>query len=281
MEYFLIILAGIFVNNYVLSQFLGICPFLGVSKKVETATGMGIAVIFVMTLASAVTYIVYKFILVKFSIEYMYNIAFILVIASLVQFVEMFIKKSSPSLYEALGVYLPLIFVESLKTLGDVTWYPEERKVKYSYVPNWEYLVPYDVESDKSGNISDFNITLTKNADGKFDITGKNYEYLYNFKISGGRDKLKFGFSIYMDVSEQTSELSKLFSPMLNWDKGEFIKEDTSFANQHMKVYVNGELIPITYVEGSAGNGHTDYIFTLDKEITNLNDIKTIQIECN
>ena len=281
MEYFLIILAGIFVNNYVLSQFLGICPFLGVSKKVETATGMGIAVIFVMTLASAVTYIVYKFILVKFSIEYMYNIAFILVIASLVQFVEMFIKKSSPSLYEALGVYLPLIFVESLKTLGDVNWYPEERKVKFSYVPNWEYLVPYDVESDKSGNISDFNITLTKNADGKFDITGKNYEYLYNFKISGGRDKLKFGFSIYMDVSEQTSELSKLFSPMLNWDKGEFIKEDTSFANQHMKVYVNGELIPITYVEGSAGNGHTDYIFTLDKEITNLNDIKTIQIECN
>ena len=61
---------------------------------------------------------------------------------------------------------------------------------------------------------------------------------------------------------------------MLNWDKGEFIKEDTSFANQHMKVYINGELIPITYVEGSAGNGHTDYIFTLDKEITNLNDIK-------
>ena len=83
-----------------------------------------------------------------------------------------------------------------------------------------------------------------------------------------------------MDVSEQTSELSKLFSPMLNWDKGEFIKEDTSFANQHMKVYINGELIPITYVEGSAGNGHTDYIFTLDKEIINLNDIKTIQIEC-
>lgn len=109
MNYFLIILAGIFVNNYVLSQFLGICPFLGVSKKVETATGMGIAVVFVMTLASAVTYIVYEFILVNLHIEYLYNIAFILVIASLVQLVEMFIKKSSPSLYEALGVYLPLI----------------------------------------------------------------------------------------------------------------------------------------------------------------------------
>ena len=105
----LILLAGIFVNNYVLSQFLGICPFLGVSKKVETAAGMGVAVIFVITLACAVTYFVYYLILVPLNISYLYNIAFILVIASLVQLVEMFIKKSSPSLYQALGVYLPLI----------------------------------------------------------------------------------------------------------------------------------------------------------------------------
>ena len=103
------VLAGIFVNNYVLSQFLGICPFLGVSKRVETATGMGVAVIFVITLACAATYLVYNFILVPLGIKYLYNIAFILVIASLVQFVEMFLKKSSPSLYQALGVFLPLI----------------------------------------------------------------------------------------------------------------------------------------------------------------------------
>lgn len=109
MNLILLVLAGIFVNNYVLSQFLGICPFLGVSKKVETAAGMGIAVIFVMTLAAAVAYLVYQFILVPLKIEYLYTIAFILVIAALVQFVEMFIKKSSPSLYQALGVYLPLI----------------------------------------------------------------------------------------------------------------------------------------------------------------------------
>ena len=108
-DYILLILAAIFVNNYVLSQFLGICPFLGVSKKVETAAGMGAAVIFVMTLASAVTYFVYELILVNLGIEYLYNIAFILVIAALVQLVEMFLKKSSPSLYQALGVYLPLI----------------------------------------------------------------------------------------------------------------------------------------------------------------------------
>ena len=109
MNYVLFILAAVFVNNYILSQFLGICPFLGVSKKVETAAGMSVAVIFVMTLASAATYFIYNFILVKLGIDYLYNIAFILVIAALVQFVEMFIKKSSPALYQSLGVYLPLI----------------------------------------------------------------------------------------------------------------------------------------------------------------------------
>ena len=109
MNYLLFILAAVFVNNYILSQFLGICPFLGVSKKVETAAGMGVAVIFVMTLASIATYFIYSFILVKLNISYLYNIAFILGIAALVQFVEMFIKKSSPALYSSLGVYLPLI----------------------------------------------------------------------------------------------------------------------------------------------------------------------------
>lgn len=109
MDLILLILAGVFVNNYVLSQFLGICPFLGVSKKVDTAAGMGMAVIFVMSLASAVAWAVYYFILVPLNIAYLYNIAFILVIASLVQFVEMFLKKAAPALYQALGVFLPLI----------------------------------------------------------------------------------------------------------------------------------------------------------------------------
>lgn len=109
MNLVLLILAGIFVNNYVLSQFLGICPFLGVSRKVETAAGMGMAVIFVMSLAAAVAWLVYNLVLVPLNITYLYNIAFILVIASLVQFVEMFLKKSAPALYQALGVFLPLI----------------------------------------------------------------------------------------------------------------------------------------------------------------------------
>ena len=96
-------------NNFIFSQFLGICPFLGVSKKVDTAVGMGIAVTFVMGLASAVCFLVDKFILVPLDLGYMQTVAFILVIASLVQFIEMFLQKSMPSLYTALGVYLPLI----------------------------------------------------------------------------------------------------------------------------------------------------------------------------
>ena len=104
-----ILLYGIFVNNYLMVQFLGICPFLGVSKKVDTSIGMGLAVTFVMALASAATGAIQEFLLNRFHLEYLQTIAFILVIAALVQFVEMVIKKISPSLYQALGVYLPLI----------------------------------------------------------------------------------------------------------------------------------------------------------------------------
>ena len=108
-ELLLIAVGSAFVNNVVLSQFLGICPFLGVSKNVKTAGGMGGAVIFVITIASFVTGMIYKFILVPTGFEYLQTIVFILVIAALVQFVEMFLKKVMPPLYNALGVYLPLI----------------------------------------------------------------------------------------------------------------------------------------------------------------------------
>ncbi len=104
-----ILVSSSLVSNVVLSQFLGLCPFLGVSKKVKTAAGMGVSVIFVITLAAAVSNIIYEFVLVKFDITYLQTIVFILVIAALVQFVEMFLKKFMPSLYQALGVYLPLI----------------------------------------------------------------------------------------------------------------------------------------------------------------------------
>ncbi len=107
--YFAIIIGSIFVNNVVLAQFLGICPFLGVSSKVETSMGMGAAVTFVMALSAVVTWLIQTYILVPLGIEYMQTIVFILVIAALVQMVEIVLKKVSPSLYQALGIFLPLI----------------------------------------------------------------------------------------------------------------------------------------------------------------------------
>ena len=106
---FLLIISAIFVKNILLAKFLGNCPFLGVSKKMDTASGMGMAVVFVMVLASLITFVTYKYLLAPYGLEYLRTIAFILVIASLVQFVEMFIKKTLPALYKTLGIFLPLI----------------------------------------------------------------------------------------------------------------------------------------------------------------------------
>lgn len=108
-KFLLFMVSCIHTNNFIFSRFLGCCPFLGVSNKVETAVGMGVAVTFVMALASLFTHLVYNYILIPLKLEYLSTIAFILIIAGLVQFVEMFIRKSSPSLYKSLGIYLPLI----------------------------------------------------------------------------------------------------------------------------------------------------------------------------
>jgi electron transport complex protein RnfA len=108
-ELLILLVSSSLVSNVVLSQFLGICPFLGVSRKSETAVGMGVSVLFVITLASAVAGVIYEYVLVALGLEYLQTIVFILVIAALVQFVEMFLRKVIPSLYKALGVYLPLI----------------------------------------------------------------------------------------------------------------------------------------------------------------------------
>ena len=109
MAYLMIFITAIFVNNIILSQFLGICPFLGVSKKLSTAVGMGLAVMFVMTLATIVTFLIYYTFLQPYNLQFMTTVTFILVIASLVQMVEIIIKKASPVLYQALGIFLPLI----------------------------------------------------------------------------------------------------------------------------------------------------------------------------
>ncbi len=109
MSYLAILITFIFINNFILTQFLGLCPFIGVSKNTESAIGMGFAVIFVMGISSIVTWLLYNYVLVPFQIEYLQTITFILVIASLVQFVEMVVQKISPQLYKALGIFLPLI----------------------------------------------------------------------------------------------------------------------------------------------------------------------------
>lgn len=116
----LLVMSTIFVNNFVLAKFLGICPFIGVSKQLDSAIGMGMAVTFVLTLASAVTYLVYTFLLVPLEIQYLKTIAFILVIAALVQLVEMVIRKAAPALYKSLGIYLPLI-TTNCAVLGTAT----------------------------------------------------------------------------------------------------------------------------------------------------------------
>ena len=105
----LVFMGAVLVNNFVLSQFLGVCPFLGVSRKIETAFGMGVAVTFVLAAASAATFVAYNFVLMPLQITYLYNIAFILIIASLVQLVDIYMKKASPTLHQSLGIYLPLI----------------------------------------------------------------------------------------------------------------------------------------------------------------------------
>ena len=128
LEIISIILSALLTENFVMVKFYGICPFLGVSKKVETALGMGMAVTFVMALASAFTWIVNKFLLIPFDLVYLQTIVFILIIAGLVQFVEMFMKKSMPSLYSALGIYLPLITTNCAVlgvTLLNVQNYPD------------------------------------------------------------------------------------------------------------------------------------------------------------
>ena len=138
MEFLLIFISAIFVNNIILSQFLGICPFLGVSQKVNTSLGMGAAVAFVMTLATIVTYLVQYYILNPLGLQYLQTIAFILVIAALVQMVEIILKKVSPALYQALGIFLPLI-TTNCAVLGAFSFHLSLQTVLFSVLQSLSY----------------------------------------------------------------------------------------------------------------------------------------------
>ncbi len=141
----LLSISSALVSNVVLSQFLGLCPFLGVSKNVKTASGMGGAVIFVITLASFVTSVIYELVLKKFDITYLKTIVFILVIAALVQFVEMFLKKSLPSLYESLGVFLPLITTNCAVLGVALTNVQKERDILMSTVSGFATAIGFTI----------------------------------------------------------------------------------------------------------------------------------------
>ncbi len=144
-ELLIILIGSSLVSNVVLSQFLGLCPFLGVSKKVETATGMGVAVIFVITLSSAVAGAVYHYILVPLDMQYMQTIVFILVIAALVQFVEMFLKRFIKSLYQSLGVYLPLITTNCAVLGVALTNVTKEYNILYGIVNGFATAVGFTI----------------------------------------------------------------------------------------------------------------------------------------
>ena len=143
MEYFEIIIATIFVNNILLAQFLGNCPFLGTSKKMETAVGMSMAVVFVLVMAGVITWVIYEFLLEPYKLVYLRTIAFILVIASLVQFVEMFLKKSIPALYAGLGIFLPLITTNCAVFGACVLNIDKELKFLPSLVSSFGYAVGF------------------------------------------------------------------------------------------------------------------------------------------
>lgn len=171
-----------------------------------------------------------------------------------------------------------LIYFKALEPYGDVVWNAQNRTVSFTSVPLWKYTLP-DSGKDITASISDFSLTLTKNDAGSFDIAEKNMQYLTSPTITGGRTPYTtFEFSLYMDVTEQTGQVGTLLHKMLNADLDEWITNDTTFANEHMKVTINGEPVPVTWVSALAGNGHSDYKFIFDKKVKTLDDLQSISI---
>ena len=154
-----------------------------------------------------------------------------------------------------------LILIDSFDTYGDVVWYPEERKIYFTYVPYWKLELPNDYKSDTSSNISDFTLELTRAETGEFVIGGENAQYITFVFFSVGKGNMNFQFSLYQNVNLQTEGLSKLLGKMLNNDRGEWITDNVEFANEHMKIVINREQIPIISVTGGGGNAHSNYLF--------------------
>lgn len=183
-----------------------------------------------------------------------------------------------------------LILIDALDVYGDVIWYPKERKICYTYVPNWNYGISNwntATQADTSKDISGFSFEMRRDQAGEWVVTGENLQYFSNISLYGGREpNLAFAVQMYyVDISYYTLSgdgltIENLFQKMLNWDIGEELTDDTTFANAHMKVWINGEEVPVTYVARSIGNGHTDYQFTFGKQVKTLDEIQSVRIEC-
>ena len=187
-----------------------------------------------------------------------------------------------------------IILMDDLKHYGDVTWYPEERKICFDYVSpptstSWNLNIKDDDYRDVSKDISDFAVEFKRTGNNKFDTTENNMQYLTDFTVTWNKDndsKLMFGFQLEMNVMFQTEELYSMLDDMLNQDReGNKVQEGTDFVNEHIKVSVNGITIPVTFVRGGGGNGHSDFYFYfdtsgLDETIKEFDDIQTIAIEC-
>ena len=182
-----------------------------------------------------------------------------------------------------------LILIDELQEYGDVTWYPKERKICYTYVPNWSYSISsnWNTTADTSKDFSNFSMEMTRNDAGDLTVTGENLQYFTNISLAGGREpnltlqvQMYYVDILYYQLSGEGLTIENLFEQMLNWNLGEELTDDTKFANAHMKVWVNGEAVPVTYVARSIGNGHTDFEFTFGKQVKTLEEIQSIKITC-
>ena len=173
-----------------------------------------------------------------------------------------------------------VILIDSLSCYGDVLWNSEKRTVSFEYVAPWEINIENDYTKDRSKEISDFTVELTTDGQGGFNVSGKNREYLTYMSLGYNKaEGLLFNFSIYMDVNPQTGYILGALNDILNIDKEGNAVEDASIAGDHIKFYINGGYVPVKYVKGGGGNGHSDFYFYLDKEIRSINDIKSFKAE--
>ncbi len=176
-----------------------------------------------------------------------------------------------------------LIFIDELKRLGDVIWYPKERKVCFTYVPNWIHHINKENAKIESTKEPGFSITLNKNAAGTFDVSGKNIAYFGDPTLEGGREpNTSFSFDLYYEEYDQQTEDTKthLLDPMVSNEWNKIDKEKVNFANAHTKVKVNGTPATLEKVFSVPGNGHLDFYFVINREMRKLEDIQSIEIVC-